>query len=120
MLEAARELLAEGITATVEQVAERAAISRTTAYRYFPNQRALLIATYPELAAPSLLDGEAPADPAARLECDDRVALARSQEQPVRRPRSVPIAGEPPPRSACLDDPRSARRVREQPTLRWE
>src|SRR5688572_33477493 len=68
MLAAARELLAEGVTPTVEQAAERAAISRTTAYRYFPNQRALLIASYPELDATSLLDDEAPADPVARLD----------------------------------------------------
>jgi AcrR family transcriptional regulator len=68
MLDATRQLLAEGVTPTVEQAAGRAAISRTTAYRYFPNQRALLIASYPELDMPSLLDVDAPADPAARLE----------------------------------------------------
>jgi AcrR family transcriptional regulator len=68
MLAATRELLAEGVTPTVEQAADRAAISRTTAYRYFPNKRALLIASYPELEAPSLLDADAPADPSARLE----------------------------------------------------
>ncbi len=68
LLTATRELLAEGITPTVEQAAERAAISRTTAYRYFPNQRALVIATYPEIDTSSLLDGHAPADPSARLE----------------------------------------------------
>lgn len=48
MVAATRALLAEGVTPTVEQAAERAAISRTTAYRYFANQRALLIASYPE------------------------------------------------------------------------
>jgi AcrR family transcriptional regulator len=68
MLTATRELLAEGVTPTVEKAADRAEISRTTAYRYFPNQRALLLASYPELDAPSLLDAEAPADPSARLE----------------------------------------------------
>jgi AcrR family transcriptional regulator len=68
MLAATRELLADGVTPTVEQAAERAAISRTTAYRYFPNQRALLLASYPELDMPSLLDADAPADPGARLE----------------------------------------------------
>jgi len=68
MLAATRELLAEGVTPTVEQAAERAAISRTTAYRYFANQRALLIASYPELDAPSLLGAAAPGDPAGRLE----------------------------------------------------
>lgn len=68
LLAATRELLAEGVTPTVEQAAERAAISRTTAYRYFPNQRALLIGSYPELDARSLVGGDVPADPAARLE----------------------------------------------------
>jgi AcrR family transcriptional regulator len=68
MVAAMRELLAEGATVTVETAAARAAISRTTAYRYFPNQRALLLASYPELDAPSLLDADAPTDPAARLE----------------------------------------------------
>ncbi len=68
LLDAARELLAEGVSPTVEQAADRAAISRTTAYRYFANQRALLTAVYPEIEARSLLDADAPADPAARLE----------------------------------------------------
>ena len=65
---AARELLGEGTLPTVEQAADRAEISRTTAYRYFGNQRALLQATYPELDAPSLLGDDAPADPLARLD----------------------------------------------------
>ena len=68
LVAAARELLAEGVTPTVEQAADRAGISRTTAYRYFANQEALLLATYPELDAPSLLGEHPPADPAARLD----------------------------------------------------
>ncbi|MCA1699610.1 MAG: TetR/AcrR family transcriptional regulator [Actinobacteria bacterium] len=68
MLDATRQLLAEGVIPTIEQAANRAAISRTTAYRYFSNQRALLIATYPELDAQSLLGDDPPADPVARLE----------------------------------------------------
>jgi AcrR family transcriptional regulator len=68
LVAAARELLAEGVTPTVEQAADRSEISRTTAYRYFQNQRALLLATYPELDSPSLLGADAPADPLARLE----------------------------------------------------
>ena len=68
LLDAARELLAEGVNPTVEQAADRAAISRTTAYRYFTNQRALLTAVFPEIAERSLLDADAPSDPAARLE----------------------------------------------------
>lgn len=68
LISAARELLAEGVTPTVEQAADRAGISRTTAYRYFRNRRALLVAAYPEIEARSLLDDDAPDDPVARLE----------------------------------------------------
>src|ERR1700737_3422164 len=68
LVAATRELLAEGTTPTVEQAADRAGISRTTAYRYFSNQRALLIVVYPEISSPSLLDANAPTDPPQRLE----------------------------------------------------
>jgi AcrR family transcriptional regulator len=51
----------------VEQAADRAQVSRTTAYRYFKNQRALLLATYPELERPSLLGADGPVDPVERL-----------------------------------------------------
>jgi AcrR family transcriptional regulator len=69
LLTAARELLLEGTSLTVEQAADRAGISRTTAYRYFSNQRALLVALNPAFDTPSLLDDDAPWDPAQRLEC---------------------------------------------------
>ncbi len=65
---AARDLIAEGTTPTVEDAASAAGISRTTAYRYFPNQRALLIAAHPEIQASSLLPADAPPDPATRLD----------------------------------------------------
>jgi AcrR family transcriptional regulator len=68
LITAARELLSDGFTPTVEQAAKRAAISRTTAFRYFQNQRALVAATYPELEEPSLLGAGASTDPAVRLE----------------------------------------------------
>jgi len=68
LIEATRQLLGEGITPTVEQAAQRADIARTTAYRYFANQTALLLATYPELDARSLLDSDPPSDPSVRLD----------------------------------------------------
>jgi AcrR family transcriptional regulator len=68
LIAAARELLAQGVTPTVEQTADEANISRTTAYRYFRNRRALVVATYPEIEARSLLDDDPPEDPGARLE----------------------------------------------------
>jgi AcrR family transcriptional regulator len=68
LIDAARQLLREGVTPTVERTADRAEISRATAFRYFPNQRALLVATYPQLEERSLLGSAAEADPMARLE----------------------------------------------------
>jgi len=68
LIQAAREHLSSGTAPTVEQAADAAAVSRTTAYRYFPNQRALIVATFPEVAAGSLLPDPAPEDPAARLD----------------------------------------------------
>jgi AcrR family transcriptional regulator len=67
LVAAARELVARGITPTVEQVAEAAAVSRTTAYRYFPNQTVLLVAAHPEVGTESLLDSDSPQDPVVRL-----------------------------------------------------
>ncbi len=67
LVAATRVLIAEGATPTVEDAAARAAISRTTAYRYFPNQRALLVAAHPEIEQTSLLGSKPPRQPAARL-----------------------------------------------------
>lgn len=68
LVEATRDLLAEGLTPRVEDAAERAGISRTTAYRYFPNQRSLLVAAQPQIQPETLLGADAPADPRARLD----------------------------------------------------
>ncbi len=68
LVDAARALLAEGLTPTVDATAERASISRTTAYRYFPSQRALLVAAHPEVEWRSLLTDDTPEDAAARLD----------------------------------------------------
>ena len=68
LIQAAREVLSAGVTPTVEQAADAAGVSRTTAYRYFPNQRALIVATFPEIATASLLPEAPPEDPQARLD----------------------------------------------------
>lgn len=68
LLEAARGLLAAGETPTVEQAADGAGISRTTAYRYFASQRSLLLAAIPVIDRDTLLGPDAPADVAARLD----------------------------------------------------
>jgi AcrR family transcriptional regulator len=43
LLDAAAELVAEGTVPTVAQAAERADVSRATAYRYFPTQGSLIV-----------------------------------------------------------------------------
>lgn len=65
---AAREMVSRGLAPSVAEAADAAAVSRTTAYRYFPNQRSLLAAAHPETGAESMLGEDPPADPAARLD----------------------------------------------------
>jgi AcrR family transcriptional regulator len=68
LLAAARALIAKGESPTVEDAAEAAAISRTTAYRYFKNQADLLAAAHPEIHVASLLPPKAPEEVEARLD----------------------------------------------------
>lgn len=86
LIAAARQLIADGETPTVERAAAAASISRATAYRYFPNRRSLLVASHPEVDTPSLLGPDAPADPAARLEIviDEFLALILNTEMQQR------------------------------------
>lgn len=65
---AARELVSRGSAPTVAEAADAASVSRTTAYRYFPNQRTLLAAAHPETGATSMLGDDPSGDPAARLD----------------------------------------------------
>lgn len=68
LVAAARALVARGVTVpTVEEAAAEASISRTTAYRYFPNQKALLVAAHPEIETVSYLPTDAGRDPEERL-----------------------------------------------------
>ena len=86
LIAAARALMAEGRTPTVEATADAASISRTTAYRYFPNQRALLVAAHPEIELTSLLPPDPPGEPEARLELVLEAAerMLRDQEAQQR------------------------------------
>lgn len=68
LVTAARALLASGVTPTVAETAEAALVSRTTAYRYFPTQHALLLAAYPEIGKDSILGDDPPDDVQARFE----------------------------------------------------
>lgn len=68
LVAAARELVAAGRTVTVEAAAAAASVSRPTAYRYFPSQRALLLAAHPEVERASLLPENPPDDAVERLD----------------------------------------------------
>ncbi len=73
----ARDLVARGgRTPTVAEAAEAASISRTTAYRYFPTQKSLLLAAHPEIEATSMLPADIGEDPEERLEAAVRGFLA--------------------------------------------
>lgn len=76
LVAAARRLVAQGATPTVEQAAEAAGVSRATAYRYFANRQDLLVAAHPEVEGRSLLGPEPPDDPEARL---DRLVVAMTE-----------------------------------------
>ncbi len=68
LVAAARDLVTAGSTPTIDDAAAAASVSRTTAHRYFPNQRALLLAAHPEIAVTSMLPANPSEDPAARLD----------------------------------------------------
>jgi AcrR family transcriptional regulator len=67
IVDAAVELIQAGEPATIEAAAGRAGVGRGTAYRYFPNRRALLAAAHPRATARSMLPPDPPTDPAERL-----------------------------------------------------
>jgi len=109
LVAAARELIGSGDTPRVEEVAEAAGISRTTAYRYFASQAELLAAAYPETSATSVLPDPPPAavedrvakvasfviDRVQETEAQQRAMLRLSlgdvpHELPLRRGRVIP------------------------------
>jgi len=118
LLQAAARLLKQGRKPSLDEVAQEAAVSRATAYRYFPNVEQLIIEAAVDVAVPEagdLFANGTPADPVARMErVDDalhrmiaendvplRLMLAQSIEQrargvvdgtvPVRQNRRTPL-----------------------------
>jgi AcrR family transcriptional regulator len=97
LIAAARRLLAKGVAPTIEEAAAEASIGRTTAYRYFPNSRALLAATYPEIEERSLLGPDPPQDPLARLEivAEGLTRQILEHEPELRAQLRLALEGEP-------------------------
>jgi AcrR family transcriptional regulator len=102
LVSAARDLVKQGVTPTVEQAASAAGVSRTTAYRYFTTQRALLGAAHPETAAKSLLPADAPSDPRDRLAAtlDAFIAMVLDQEEQQRTMLRLSLEAGPEERAA--------------------
>ena len=97
LISAARGLLRRGVSPTLEEAAAEAAIGRTTAYRYFPNSRVLLAATFPELEMRSLLGADPPEDPLRRLEImvEDLSGRIVEYEPEYRAQLRLALEGEP-------------------------
>lgn len=100
LISAARDLVASGANPTVEDTAAAASVSRATAYRYFPDQRSLLLAAHPEIAATTLLPDDPPNDVADRLDAVVRAFIAliidtEAQQRTMLRLSLDPVPAEP-------------------------
>jgi AcrR family transcriptional regulator len=113
LIAAARTLVARGVSPTVEQAAAAAGVSRTTAYRYFPNQHGLLAAAHPETGAVSLLPDDASDDPRARLDAvvDAYMRMIADTEAQQRTMLRLSLEATP--------DERRALPLRQGRAIRW-
>lgn len=108
LLQAAAQLMKEGRTPTLDEVAEAALVSRATAYRYFPNVEALLAEAPLDVAMPepdALFRSGSPDDPVQRVERVDaaiqdviasnetalRMMLAHSVQLPLKGGDAAPV-----------------------------
>jgi AcrR family transcriptional regulator len=89
LLRAAAQLMKQGRTPSLEEVAAEALVSRATAYRYFPSVEALLVEASFDLSVPDadgLFDGDTSTDAVARLQRVDTAlhAMILAYEAPLR------------------------------------
>lgn len=99
LIAATGELLAQGVVPTMEGVSAAASVSRTTAYRYFPNVAALIAAAYPQVEQWSLLGPDPPQAPAARLQnvAEDHTRRILENEPEMRAVLRLSLQGVRPP-----------------------
>lgn len=117
LLQAAAQLMKQGRTPSLEEVAEAALVSRATAYRYFPNPEALLVEAALDVAAPLadvVLRGAPPDDAAARLERVDAAFedMIRTNETALRTMLAHAV-----PRGGTTDTGLPARQNRRTPLI---
>jgi AcrR family transcriptional regulator len=113
LVAAARDLVGRGLTPTVEDAAVAASISRTTAYRYFSSQRALLAAAHPETAMTSLLPDDPPDDPESRLDLVVRTFTEIVIETEEQQRTMLRLSLE------ATDDERTALHLRQGRAIAW-
>jgi AcrR family transcriptional regulator len=111
LIDAARRLLAAGRTPSVEDAAEAAGVSRATAYRYFSNRRALLVAAHPEVEATDLLGEDAPQDARERLDRTIAELIGLTVETEPELRTMLRLSLEPGPRDELL--------LRQGRAIRW-
>lgn len=80
LLAAAWRLMETGDTPRVEDAAEAAGISRTTAYRYFASQDELLAAAFPETATTPVFPDPAPTEAVERVAAVAATIVDRIEE----------------------------------------
>jgi AcrR family transcriptional regulator len=99
LITATRELLAQGVVPTMDGAAAAASISRTTAYRYFPNVRALLVAAYPQVEQRSVIGPGCSEDPVERLKivAEDHTRRILANEAQMRSVLRLSLEGIRPP-----------------------
>ena len=99
LIASTRQLLAQGVLPTMERAANAAAVSRTTAYRYFPRLYELIAAAYPQVEKRSLLGPDAPEDPVARLQlvADNHSRRILENEAEMRAVLRLSLQGVRPP-----------------------
>jgi AcrR family transcriptional regulator len=97
LVTATQELLAQGTTPTVEEAAATASVSRATAYRYFPNQRDLLVAAHPETQRASLLGLSPPSEVRDRLDevLREMLRITVDTEPQLRAMLRLSLEGDP-------------------------
>jgi AcrR family transcriptional regulator len=103
LVAATRELIALGGAApTIDQAASHAGISRTTAYRYFPSQKSLLVAAHPETQAISYVPDDAGDDPEKRLRGTVKAFIAMIIETEPQQRTMLRLSLEPDPSPSGL------------------
>ena len=97
----------------MEEAAAAASVSRATAYRYFPDQRSLLLAAHPEIAATTLLPDNPPDDVGERLDAVVRAFIALIVDTEAQQRTMLRLSLDPVPAE------RAALPLRQGRGIRW-